>query len=225
MLRFPDFEALGLTLAGMTEVADGDFARPGGRPERDALTLAGTPARPVITMRQVHGTRVETAQRDNSEALIGSEGDALVTRDSGIAIAVRVADCVPVFLFDPATRSAGIVHAGRRSTMERIAEATVRAMRERFRVVPSGLFAVIGPSAGPCCYEVDQATASAYRDRGYPAAGRHLDLWRGNAMQLESAGVPPANISISGHCTICGGRFHSYRATGSAARNLAILAL
>jgi YfiH family protein len=225
MLRFREFESLGLGLAAITDAADGDFARPGGRPEKDAFALAGLASRPVATLRQVHGTRVETAELGNLELLAGREGDALITRDSRIAIAVRVADCVPVFLFDPGSRVAGIVHAGRRGTFDGAAGATVRAMRDRFGVVPANVAAVIGPSAGPCCYEVDEPTAARYRELGYPAAGRRLDLWRGNSIQLESEGLCAGNIAVAGLCTICGGQFHSYRATHTAARNLAILAV
>ncbi len=212
-----------MTLAGMTDASDGDFARPDGRPESEVFALANVPRRPVITLRQVHGTRVETAgaERDMAQC----EGDGLLTRDAGIAIGVRVADCVPVFLLDPDTRTAGIVHAGRQGTFDGIAEVAVREMQRRFSAVPTSLHAVIGPSAGPCCYEVSDELADAFRDRGYPVAGRRLNLWAANQMQLERCGVQSGRIAASGVCTICSGRYHSYRATGTPSRNLAVIAL
>jgi YfiH family protein len=222
MLRFREFESLGLALAGITEAVDGDFARPGGRPAPDALSIAGLASRPVATALQVHGTRTHLVDRGNVASLTAMEGDALITRDTNVAIAVRVADCVPVFLFDPDSRSLGIVHAGRRGTFEGAACSAIRAMCAQFRCEPRSMHALIGPSAGPCCYEVDEATTAEFHDKGLPHHGRLLDLWQSNAMQLVNEGLPVANVRISGHCTICGGQFHSYRADGTRARNLAI---
>ena len=67
--------------------------------------------------------------------------------------------------------------------------------------------------------------AAEFADRWFPVRGRCLDLWEANARQLESRGVPRAQIAISGICTIGSGRFHSHRAHRNGARNLALLML
>lgn len=223
MLRFPEFEVLGLGLAAMTQIADGDFARPGGRPESDVWTLAGLRPRPTITLRQVHGTDVRIVGPDPLAP--SEEGDGLATQSRTLAIAVRVADCVPIFLFDPVARTIAILHAGRQGTYDGIAKAGIETLRGCFNTVPADIHALIGPSAGPCCYKVSDAIAAQFRDRGYPTEGRNLDLWQANVQQLVSTGVPPRQIAVSGLCTICGGGFHSYRATGTTARNIAVIAL
>jgi hypothetical protein len=225
MKRFHDFEALGLRLAAMTDAGDGDFARPGGRPPGDALALVGMTGRPVATVKQVHGTGVCVVSAGDPCVGHGVEADAIVTQADSVAIAVRVADCVPVFLFDPGRRAIAIVHAGREGTIEGVAGRAVQTMRERFNTVPASVRALIGPGAGPCCYEVDEATAARFAQRGYPTRGRYLDLWEANAMQLRAGGLVTGNVAICGLCTICGNQFHSYRGTRTAARNLAIIAL
>lgn len=225
MLRFRKFEALGLRLAGITEAKDGDFART-GRPADDALDLAGLARGPAFTVHQVHGTRVWPVGETGPQCSGSDEGDGLVTDRERIAIGVRVADCVPVFLFDANARAVGIVHAGRQGTQDGITTAAVQMMQITFGSKPYDLHALIGPSAGPCCYQVNEQMVAEFLVRGLAAAGRVLDLWESNAIQLEQCGVPHAQIEQVKLCTICSqGRFHSYRATKTADRNLALISL
>lgn len=225
MLRFRKFEALGVKLAGITEAQDGDFSRE-GRPADDALGLAGLTRGPVFTIPQVHGTRVWPVGESGPQCAGIAEGDGLVTNLEGVAIGVRVADCVPVFLFDTAQRAVGIVHAGRQGTHDGVTPAAVQMMQIRFGSRPRDLHALIGPSAGRCCYEVGEQLAADFIAKGLPIHGRHLDLWEANAIQLTQCGVPRAQIEIAALCTICGGgRFHSYRATRTPQRNLALIGL
>lgn len=225
MLRFHTFERLGLRLAGITEAKDGDFSRD-GRPDDDALDLAGLARGPVFTVKQVHGTRVWPVGETGPKCSGPEEGDGLVTDRENVAIGVRVADCVPVFLFDAQTRTVGIVHAGRQGTQEGVTTAAVQMMQITFGAKPYDLHALIGPSAGPCCYQVSEQMAAEFVVRQLAVAGRHLDLWESNAIQLAQCGVPRAQIEQVKICTICGGgRFHSYRATGTAERNLAVISL
>ncbi|HRK35370.1 MAG TPA: laccase domain-containing protein, partial [Candidatus Hydrogenedentes bacterium] len=65
----------------------------------------------------------------------------------------------------------------------------------------------------------------AFTAAGFPARGRYIDLWEANAMQLVSAGLRRDTITIAGVCTIASGRFHSHRAHGNGARNLALIML
>jgi len=225
VLRFRKFEALGLRLAGITEAKDGDFSRV-GRAADDALDLAGLARGSLYTIPQVHGTRVWPVGKDGPQCSGEHEGDGLVTEIEQIAIGVRVADCVPVYLFDAAQRAVGVVHAGRQGTHDGVTTAAVQMMQIRFGSRPYDLHALIGPSAGPCCYQVSEQLAADFIVKGLPALGRHLDLWEANAIQLEHCGVPRAQVEVAGLCTICGGgRFHSHRAAGTPQRNLALICL
>lgn len=84
------------------------------------------------------------------------KADAVLTKHRGVALAMSSADCVPLMLYDPVQRAIGLVHAGWRGTARGIAAAAVDAVRSQFGSQPEHIYAGIGPSIGPCCYEVSE---------------------------------------------------------------------
>lgn len=146
--------------------------------------------------------------------------DTLVTDDAGVPLLLRYADCTPILLYDPAHRAAAVVHSGWRGTIQGAAAAAVAGLAAQFGSTPADLVAAIGPSIGPCCYEVGDDVVdavSAVFDR--PAAllprrgsGRHhFDLWAANRLLLREAGV--RQIETAELCTACHqDEFFSYRA-------------
>ncbi len=237
MLRFAFLEEFGATVAAISDVSDGNCGfkdpEPGAAARnRERMCAAfSVNHRDIVCGQQVHGDRIALADEPDRGRQWGSHlepfsaTDAVLTATRGLPIAMFVADCVPVFLLDPRKRVAGMVHAGREGTFSRIAAKAISAMRERCGTRPADVRAVIGPSAGPCCYEVGQEMADAFIAAGFPATGRRLDLWTANAMQLLEAGLSKENIAIAGTCTICTGAFFSHRRDVSGARNMAIMML
>lgn len=151
------------------------------------------------------------------------EADALITQTRGVALTLRYADCVPVLLYDPVHEAVGLAHAGWRGTAEAVAAATVRAMEQAFGSRPGELLAGIGPSIGPCCYEVSRGLVDIFRPRFTwwhevvdDRRGRLcLDLWQANARQLLDAGVRDENLESAGLCTACHTKdWFSHRAEG-----------
>jgi YfiH family protein len=142
--------------------------------------------------------------------------DGLVTGIKKIYCCISVADCVPIFLFDPERRVIAAVHAGWRGTAAAIARRAVSVMREQFRSNPSNIHGFIGPGAGPCCYQVGQEVASKFPQRFHSNNGDRLtiDLKGINASQLMEAGVEEHRIERSPDCTICTTHLHSYRRDG-----------
>ncbi len=238
MIRFHSLDEIGVAAAAMSDKMDGDCGMK-GRDDAAAVFHAregfcrqcGVDAGALVCARQVHGRRVlpvgesdrGRGARDWETALDAVDG--LVTDVAGLPLGIAVADCVPVYLADRELRAVGILHAGRRGTLGNISGAGVEVLWQAYGVEPDQIHAVIGPSAGPCCYEVSAEVASVFAGAGLPVRRRHLDLWQANALQLQAAGVPARSIETSGICTICDERFHSYRATGTAARNLAVVML
>lgn len=181
-----------------------------------ALTtsLQTTPTR-LMRSRQVHGRTVRVLARGTVGAEAYREqpdADALVSNEPGVALAVVVADCVPILLADPRTGTAAAVHAGWRGTCAGIVGTTLAAMGALSGVQPSDLVAAIGPSIGPCCYEVGGEVREAFRqavhagvdsDRWFSHAdgSLRLDLWRANRDQLRRAGVPESQIFTCALCT------------------------
>lgn len=223
MMRFTSLEDLGLSIAAMTESSDGNCAHADAR--RSVCQTAGASFERLTILNQVHGNSVLSASSVRGVDADPREGDGLVTREPSLPLGVLVADCVPVYLFDPVKRAGGILHAGRAGTYSRIAERAIHALEREYGVNAPDLHAVIGPSAGPCCYEVSSEIARDFEGSALAVSGRHLDLWQSNVLQLERCGVPRRQIEVVGICTICDGRFHSHRRKPKSGRNLALLAL
>ncbi len=231
---------------------------------------------PCATLWLIHGAEVATLNGDewddwrfdwphrsyfvDSQELIWTvkprrRADAIITRQRGVALALSSADCVPVMYYDPVQKIIGMAHAGWRGTARGIAAATVEAMSEQFGSQPRDIYAGIGPSIGPCCYEVSEEvqhlfygqqqflelpTAEKYRNLVRESAvfnvgtrliasetRPHLDLWETNCNQLLMAGLLPEHIELPGICTSCEKeRFFSHRGDfGKTGRFPSILAL
>ncbi len=209
-------------------------AGPFGARRWPALDALGIAAPVVRYARQVHGDACLDADRIDAGGLVGT-GDALFTRQRGRPLAVFTADCVPLILVDPEAPALGMAHAGWRGTVRGIAGRLAAALVEQAGARSDRLRAAIGPSIGPCCYEVDEpvmgplraAFPEAWARWAHPGApGRwSLDLWAANADQLAAAGVPAGAISNPRLCTGCRrDLFFSYRKEGMAGR-LATLAV
>jgi YfiH family protein len=238
VIRFTDFESLGLKAAAFSERGDGDCSLKGAADPATAIAArqavagpCGASAGDIVCVKQGHGVDVAVAReedrgrgaRDWNDAL--GPADSILTNVPGLPLAILVADCVPLYLVDPARRAGGLVHAGWRGTFDGAAARAVEAMSREWGSDPADLYAWMGPSAGPCCYEVSPELAERFRTAGLVAEGRHVDLWGSNARRLQQAGLGPARISACGICTICDPRFHSHRRDADGCRNMALFML
>lgn len=163
----------------------------------------------LVTVHQVHSARVIVNRGQPTRQ--DEDADALVDNTPGLALGVKTADCVPVLLADPIKRSIAAIHAGWRGTAQQIVPAAIRSMAAEFGTRAADLRAAIGPSISRCCYEVGPEVA---REFGIDGEERvHLDLREINSRQLQAAGVPLGNISVSDACTMCDATkiYHSFR--------------
>lgn len=173
----------------------------------------------VFTIRQVHGSGiVVAAKKDLANQPPFPEADGVITREKDLPIAVRTADCLPVFLYDPVQEAIGLVHAGWRGTRERILEKVLAKMVAEWGTRAEDVLAAFGPAIGPCCYEVGEEFQDYFSGDAVRRDGRiFLDLPKANRRQLTAAGVRPGNIKECGICTSCRDEWFSYRREGPAA--------
>lgn len=157
--------------------------------------------------------------------------DALVTNLPNIAIALNFADCVPVILYDPIKKVAAIAHAGWKGTASGIVKKTVKKMVEEFSADPKDIIALIGPSIGKCCFEVQEDVAQKLLQTIVPSGHASvyengcIDLKLVNKFQLLSSGVE--KIDLCEYCTCCKtDLFFSYRKENKCtARHSAVIML
>jgi YfiH family protein len=183
-----------------------------------------TPA--AVFMDQVHGRHVAVVTDRPSGPMIGTDG--LVTTRRDVPLAVLVADCLPVLMYEPKAEVIGSVHAGRRGIELGVLAAAVQAI-ESCGGEGSRVLVTIGPSIGPCCYEVPAqmrdavcavvpAAASTTR-WGTPS----IDLRAAALAQLGAAGVH--QVAVSDVCTFESPRHYSYRRDGVTGRFAGVVVL
>ena len=175
-------------------------------------------ARTVVTMRQVHGRDVAVVDDVPAEP---PEADALVTKTAGIVLAVLVADCTPVLLWDRRARVVAAVHAGRRGLAGGVLPAAIDAMRG-LSARPERMYAVIGPSICADHYEVpaamrDEVAAAAPGSAAATSSGSPaLDIRAGLLAQLYDAGL--RQWMVMPQCTVESTHYYSYRRDGVTGR-------
>ena len=184
------------------------------------------PMEQFLVLNQVHGDDI---------FVIGPHGnyfnsreelnyDASVTNRTHLAICIKTADCVPVFLVDRVKKVIAAVHAGWRGSALGITAKAVRLMQDQYGSQTADLVAAIGPSIGPCCYEVDSTTVDQFRGHAdcesFWKPGKRKDRWmlnlvEVNRIQLQEAGLSAEAIDSAGICTACRqDDFFSHRGSG-----------
>jgi len=188
--------------------------------------IAGPPSFPLIgSLKQIHSTQVTVFDSPvNVGAMSQGEGDALLTNQPQLLLVVRTADCVPVLLIDHKTGVIGAIHAGWRGAVGGIVSKTIQTCVEHFGSHVSNMHVAIGPSIGPCCYEVDAQVIDPLYAR-YPdwlgvfqktTTGKGmLDLRKLIWHQVLASGIPEQQVEEIEQCTHCrDDLFFSYRREG-----------
>ncbi len=184
----------------------------------------------IARINQVHGNEVHVVTRETASSR--PRGDGIVTAEPGVILGIFSADCVPILMIDPKQKIAGAFHAGWRGILADITTVGVNAMTQ-LGAHHSDLHAALGPSIGPCCFEVDKELADRFStelqsnarlspfprgkglgvrfqsvaEQNYITLGRpgkaYLDLRAIARDQLIRAGLDDANIANVGPCTRC----------------------
>lgn len=179
----------------------------------------------LVLTHQTHTNHVAIADatfKDHGRDRSLRETDGIVTKESGLGLVCFTADCVPILLVDPEARIVAAVHAGWRGTVAGIAAEAVKKMVE-LGGSPARMLAAIGPSIGPCHYEVSEEVQAQFNavfgDRLPPIPSINpghtmLDLWAANRLFLEQSGLARERIFTANICTFCNNsEFFSHRYT------------
>jgi len=181
---------------------------------------------------QVHGATIVVVDANTPMDLTLEcqplDADAVITREKGMWIGVRTADCVPILLYDPKQGIVAAVHAGWRGTVKHIVKLTLRKMQVEMDSLMSDVFAMVGPSISPEAYEVGEEVAEEFLKAGradcilrafwgpsgkQPIVKPHIDLWQSNVMDMLEEGIDLQHIDCTPWCT-----FEHYQEIFSARR-------
>jgi YfiH family protein len=179
------------------------------------------------------------------------EADIVASDDPAVALVVQTADCVPIVVVDPRAGAVAAVHAGWRGLVRRAPAIAVERLAVDFGSRAEDLIVAVGPAISACCYEVGPDVRTEFERAGFVAAQLDrwfsvspvasavnppmaslssvrrdghwfFDASRSAREELESAGVPPGRMFVSGLCTASHhDLFCSYRRDGAPAGRMA----
>ncbi len=184
------------------------------------------PLENFLTLNQVHGDDIFVIKPYGDYFPVDGalNFDAVVTTRQNLAICIKTADCVPVFIVDRVKKIIAAVHAGWKSTALEISAKVINLLYDRYNSSPQDILAAIGPSIGPCCFEVDEEAANNFRYQkdhvNFLFTGEKPNKWivdlpEANRRQLIHCGIPDDNIDLSHLCTFCRqDLFFSHRGSG-----------
>ncbi|MCR5482095.1 MAG: laccase domain-containing protein [Clostridia bacterium] len=183
----------------------------------------------------------DTEYPEKTPHLVEKEGyDAIVTDIPGVLLTTGHGDCIPVWLYDPVLKVAGVAHAGWKGTKLGIAGALAEEMKREYGCRPEDIVAYIGPGIGKCCFEVSEDVRAQFAEipwgiefitddvdkSGRMTGKSHIDLKGINRRWLENSGLKTENIDISDECTCCDSKhYYSYRRDKDMRRMAAYIAL
>jgi polyphenol oxidase len=149
----------------------------------------GSPNMRPVLLRQIHSDLIRlVGAGDLPQGHNALQGDALMTNEPGVLLAVQTADCIPILLADTKHRAVAAIHSGWRGTSRRIALKTLGRMRMEFGTRAEDLVAAIGPGIGACCYQVGHEVV-----RQFAATFADARDWCDGAFELLENGDADSN--------------------------------
>lgn len=184
-----------------------------------------------VTLRQIHSTDIiiadeSTAGMEFKDGNERKEADGIVTNRQSVVLVTFHADCVPLYFVDLKNKAIGMAHAGWRGTADKMAAKMLDKMKTEFGTEAEYVKAAVGPSIGPCCFQVDRPVVDIF-EQNFDFADKYIrkdennqgkykiDLWGINKELLIKSGVKEENIEVGGICTQCNpDTFYSHRVMG-----------
>jgi YfiH family protein len=192
-------------------------------------SVFGFDPRRLILLDQMQQDRILLLKASINSLISPLEYDALITNSPNIYLGIQTADCLPIMMVDPKKKLIAAVHAGRQGTALHITTKVLKKMGEVFGSKPGELLIALGPSIGPCCYEIDRKVFHPEWEPFSTAKGVGkwmVDLAQINITQMKGEGVEDEKISWINLCTHChSDLFFSYRKEGCTGRQLSFIGI
>lgn len=190
-----------------------------------AFRVGETLDRTPVCLKQIHSTNLFLVDQETPLSLENlPRADGIITRRRDLVIGVSVADCIPVFLNFPG--GIAVLHAGWRGVVGGILPEALQTLDHLWDISPDSVEALIGPSIGPCCFEVSGVVSALFppQVRRTNQGRLYIDLPGALIEQWVRHGGRPELFHRADRCTKCGSpRMHSYRRDRSGGRNFAYL--
>jgi hypothetical protein len=210
---FKNFNGFANLKYGISQKSDGSmkvFGDDLNKKSRESF-CASLNIRDFVSAGLVHGTAIHYAAKSDTNRIIPGT-DGLITKQHDQFLTVTVADCFPVYLYNPVLNIVGLFHSGWRGTVGNIASRGIKTIGGN----PAEIFAGIGPGIGPCHFEIKKDTLREFVR--YPEAVKiregkfFVNLPMIITKQLTTGGLKKGNIENCGECTYClSNKYFSYR--------------
>ncbi len=183
----------------------------------------------LILLNQMHGDEILVLSGPSVILPSSPSYDAVVTDSPNTYVGILTADCLPIFITDPRRKVVAAVHAGRQGSTLHIVQKVLKKMRGEFGSLPEDLLVALGPSIGPCCYEIDEKAFRPEWELFSTAKGEGkwiLDIAEFNIWQLKKEGIGEDQIARINLCTAChNDLLYSYRKEGRTGRQLSFIGI
>jgi YfiH family protein len=183
----------------------------------------------LVLLNQMHQDKILLLRKPAVTLPSPMEYDALITDVPNTFLGILTADCLPIFIVDQKKKVVAAIHAGRQGTALHITTKVLEKMDEEFGCTSENLLIAMGPSIGPCCYEIDE---DVFRSEWEPFSTfvgdgkRMVDLAEINIAQMKEEGIKEKQIFRIHLCTSCHIHlFFSYRREGRTGRQLSFIGM
>jgi hypothetical protein len=183
----------------------------------------------LILLNQIHQDKILIIRDSFNPFSFLLEYDALITDVPNLFSGILTADCLPIFVVDGKKKVIAAIHAGRQGTSLHITTKVLKKMKEEFDCSSEDFLVTLGPSIGPCCYEIDEKVFQPEWEPLSTSRGSAkwmVDLARINIAQMKREGIEEEQISWINLCTHChNDLFFSYRKEGRTGRQLSFVGI
>ncbi len=206
--KFPNFKF------GLSQKTDGPMELAGAQsfPNRKSFFAKNNILlNQTVGAKLAHSENVVWVSEKNAGGVI-QDVDGLITKDLGVVLTVTVADCYPIYFFDPKQNIIGLIHSGWRGSVSNLIGHTIKTIGGN----PGNLLVGVGPGIGPCHFEIQNNTLGNFKEFPggiiYKENKIFVDLPKIIQTQLTNAGVKPENTEFIEECTYCNEvKYFSYR--------------